>query len=195
MKNLTNIQECAKLYGTLFNKFYIYKIEGDITFKISFSAGNFYHLLGLHKLTDLPQLIIDKKINTATKIYSKILDGDISCKTIESSAHYSKIADRITYFEKILEVLDSKKCKIIIDFDATKIKDCKLTETKYILYVQLADKTYFLLTLGEARENKIYPETVMFEPSSKYNSEQNLLDVYDIKVKIRKPKGKQNKNR
>lgn len=96
--------------------------------------------------------------------------------------HYPKIADRIRYFEHIFDVLDKSKCKIIIDFDASKVQKCKLRDTKYILYLEISRRNYFLLTLGEARRNIIYPETVMFEPSAKYNSEQTLLDVYDIQV-------------
>ncbi len=178
MKILTNIQECAVAYATLLNKNYVFKIEGNITFEIKFSTSNFHHLLGLHKLKDLPRLLNLKPKN----VYAKILSGEISAEFIEKSVHYPKIADRIKYFEHIFDVLNKEKCKIIIDFDSSKVQNCKLSDTKYILYFEILRRNYFLLTLGQARRNIIYPETIMFEPSAKYNSEQTLLDVYDIQV-------------
>lgn len=177
----TDIQECAVLYQNLLNKKFIFTVEGDITFSIEFKKDNFHHLFGLHKLKDQQTLVIKKPQNDAAKIYEKILNQEITAKTVEQSVHYSKIENRIKYFEKIFDTLDKDKCKIIIDFDPTKVGDSSLKYTKYILYVRMPEG-YFLFTLGMVRNNKIYPETMFFEPSAMYNNNQNLLDVYDIKI-------------
>ena len=185
----TDIQECAVLYQNLLNKKFIFTVEGDITFSIEFKKDNFHHLFGLHKLKDQQTLVIKKPQNDAAKIYEKILNKEIDTKVVEQSVHYVKIENRIKYFEKIFDTLDKDKCKIIIDFDPKKAGDSSLKNTKYILYVRMPEG-YFLFTLGIARNNKIYPETMFFEPSATYSNNQNFLDVYDIKVveKLKKPK-------
>lgn len=183
----TNIYECAVLYQTLLNKKYIFTLEDNITFTLEFKKDNFHHLLGLHKLTDQQVLLIDKPQNTPAKIYDRILNQEITVKTIETSTHYHKIENRIKYFEKIFDTLDKSKCKIIIDFDPSKIENCSLRNTKYILYVRMPEG-YFLFTLGDARNKKIYPETMFFEPSNMYNNQQRLLDVIDINIIEKKAK-------
>ena len=185
----TDIQECANLYQRLLNKNYIFTIEGDITFTIKFQKSGFHHLLGLHKLTDQQVLVIKKPGNEADVIYEKILNQEIPASVIEKSVHYYKIENRIKYFERIFDVLDKNKSKIIVDFDYTKLEHSELVNTKYILYSRIPEG-YFLFTLGESRNTKIYPETIFFEPSSKYISNQYLLDIYDIKIISIKSKNK-----
>lgn len=165
----------------MLNKKFIFTIEGNITFTIEFKKGNFHHLFGLHKLRDQQVLIVKKPDNDATAIYEKILKQEIPPSVIEQSVHYNKVENRIKYFDKIFDTLDKDKCKIIIDFDPTKVGDSALINTKYILYVRMPEG-YFLFTLGMVRGEKVYPETMFFEPSAMYNNNQTLLDVYDIKV-------------
>lgn len=113
-------------------------------------------MLGLHKLSDRLELSLLNFQNTPKVIYANILSQKITAKRIEQSSHYYRIADRIKYFEKVFDMLDKEKCKIIIDFDPNKVGDISLHNTKYILYVRMPEG-YFLLTLGIAREKKIYP--------------------------------------
>lgn len=163
------------------DKKYVFEVEGGITFSIEFQKGNFHHLLGLHKLTDKQILNTKDSRNDPVEIYEKILSGEITPGFVEQSANYYKIENRIKYFEKIFDTLDKNKCKIIIDFDSSKIENCSLKKTKYILYVRMPEG-YFLFTLGMVRKNRIYPETLFFESSAMYNNNQTLLDVYDIRV-------------
>ena len=185
---MENIQECAIFYNSLIDKDYIFTLENGIKFKLYFKPSNFYHLMGLHKLNDVRLL----KINSYNKIYKDILSGIISVKTIENSAFYYKIADRVEHFGKITDMLDKEKSKIIIDFNRELIGGTELINTKYILYRDIAlydeEKSgYANLTIGE-RQEKIYPETFFYEKSKRYISEQILLDVTDIKIKSRKSK-------
>ena len=180
---MKNIQECAKFYSILTGKDYIFTLENDIKFKIYFLPGAFYHLIGLHKLSDLNSL----KSNNPTTVYKDILNGNISVETIENSSFYYKIADRIAHFEKIADMLDKEKSKIIIDFNRELINGTELINTKYILYRDISLYSndlsgYANLTIGE-RQNKIYPETFFYERSKRYISEQILLDVIDIEIK------------
>lgn len=53
---MKDIKECANLYKQLLNKSYTFKLENDIEFTIHFNSSNFFHLIGLHKLTDLERM-------------------------------------------------------------------------------------------------------------------------------------------
>lgn len=169
---MDNILECAKLYEKLLGKDYAFVIENDIKIIIHFSAENFYHLLGLEKLTDVEQL----KNKQPARVYKQILSETIKSSTIQKSNLYHLIENRIKYFEHIKDFLsyDSSN-KIIVDFDVKKLSfKTKLHNTKFILYKHI-DATYLHLTIGYKRV--LYPETFIVEYGSQYISGQKMLDI------------------
>lgn len=175
---MKNIQECAKFYKKhLLKKTFRITLENDIVFEIYFTTKQFYHLMGLHKLTDKAELSKDN--NTTDVIYKKILRGLIKPSVVTDSVNYYKISSRIENFENIIELLDVKKTKIIIDFDYTLINECDLKNTEYILYRHEND-SYKMLTIG--KKSYLYPETFFVENSKKYISEQMLLEIVNIEV-------------
>ncbi len=182
---MNDVKECAELYKTLLNKDYIFTLEQGIKFKLFFKMGNFHHLLGLGKLTDIENLNLKK--NSPEDIYKKILNGTITQKMIESSSFYHKIENRIVNFQSILDLLNIEKCKIIIDFDKNLLDKTNLINTVYILFKHKKDG-YVHLTLGDKGKG-IYPETFFYENSKRYTSEQTLLDIIDIEI-LDKRKGK-----
>lgn len=109
--DLENIQECAKLYKTLLNKTFYFTLENNIKFKLFFKAENFVHIIGLHKLTDLKLT----EQYSAKILFKKILNGDVPDKLIKSSVYYNTIQNRIFYFENIIDMLNKKNSKIIIN--------------------------------------------------------------------------------
>lgn len=171
------IEECAKIYKNLIDKKYIFTLENNIKFTLFFTAENFYHLLGLEKLSDIAQF----KNLSPRKIYKDILSGKITQQIIQNSKHFNLIADRINFFYTINSLLDIQKSnKIIVDFDHTKLNfRSKLNNTKYILY-RREDENVCHLTIG--KQDKLYPETFMVEKSNIYLSEQTMLDILDIEV-------------
>ena len=82
---MDNILECAKLYEKLLGKDYAFVIENDIKIIIHFSAENFYHLLGLEKLTDVEQL----KNKQPARVYKQILSETIKSSTIQKKQFIS----------------------------------------------------------------------------------------------------------
>lgn len=178
---MKDIKECANLYKQLLNKSYTFKLENDIEFTIHFNSSNFFHLIGLHKLTDLERITNNSK----SVIFKKILKGDISQKYIEKSDYYKKIVNRIKYFENILDMFDINKTKIIVDFDPLLLDfDSELQYTKYILYKKL-DNGCTHTTIGQENE-KLYAETFFYDPTYHYLSEQDLLNIESITVIDRK---------
>lgn len=176
---MKDIKECAEFYCSLLNKKYIFTLENNIKFELIFLKSNFHHLLGLGKLTDISELNL--KNNYADIVFKKILKGEISPQKISKSCFYHKIEKRVLYFDKITDMLNPDKCKIIIDFDKSLVSNgTNLKFTKYILYIHKNDD-YIFFTLGE-KNNGIYPETFFYESSKRYTDNQNLLDVLDISV-------------
>ena len=174
---MENILECAKLYEKLINKDYVFTVENDIKFTIHFTAENFYHLLGLEKLTDVVQL----KNKQPARVYKQILSETIKSGTIQKSNLYHLIENRIKNFEHIKDFLHYEKSnKIIIDFNARKLPfKTKLHNTKFMLYKHI-DTTYLHLTIGNKRI--LYPETFIVEYGSQYISGQKMLDILSIDV-------------
>ena len=70
---------------------------------ISFELERFYHLLGLHKLKDIP--LIQRP---ARKVYHEILKGKITYNDIAHSEHLQEMEDRLIYHQELLNVLNIK---------------------------------------------------------------------------------------
>lgn len=156
-------------------KTYRITLENNLVFEFHFNPEHFYHLLGLEKIHDVNQLRILSKRN----VFRQLLNGKLKSTTISSSVDYPKIENRVKNFEKILNLLNINKTKIIIDFDPSKVSDTKLHNTKFILYNR--EKCgYCHLTIGYIKY--YYPETFFFEYSKRYISEQNLLEIINIEI-------------
>ncbi len=158
---MKNILECAKLYEKLLNKDYVFTIENGFKFKLYFASDNFYHLLGLEKLTDIAQLHREKP----NRIFRKILLEKIKVQDIQKSKYYHIIENRIDRFEYIIDLLNfDSSNKIIVDFDVNKLTfNTKLHNTKFVLYKHI-ENTYVHLTIG--KKAILYPETFIVENGS-----------------------------
>ena len=100
--------EAAKYYKeNLENaKFVIQAGKNDnlITFILCFNAKHFKHLLGLHKLTDIPIMNRPSEI-----LYHQILDGKTTYDDIKKSVHFNDIESRINNFKYLKEIILSSK--------------------------------------------------------------------------------------
>lgn len=70
------------------------------TVKVRFDITNFFHLAGLHKLKDLPQVSKGK----ASNIFAKIIEGRITLSDIEQSSSFGMIEDRIDILRDLISV-------------------------------------------------------------------------------------------
>ena len=185
---MKNVYDCAEAYQELLGKEYRFSLEGNLQFSIYFADRYFVHILGLEKLVDVDPI----RTNKPDKLYKQILNGNISDNTLKNSRFFSKIQDRVEYFEDIFTFLDiNQSNKIIVDFDKS-IIDFRtlLHNTKYILYKRNGGVTSHL-TIGQKKI--LYPETFIVEPSSRYISGQKMLDILNIEVKDYRKKKKKTK--
>ncbi len=183
---MKNIKECAEVYTKLLKKTFVVTLQDNFKLILYFRPENFYHLLGLHKLTDINSLTT----TSLSRILKQVLSENITQKEIEKSLYYHEIENRIKHFEDILEMLDIEKSnKIVIDFDASLVPGgTKLVNTKFILYKRF-ESGYSNTTIGKNNKG-YYPETFIFEASNKYISDQTLLDIKNIEVIDRTKKTK-----
>lgn len=166
------LNNCITVYENLIRRHYILTLENDVVLELSFKPSNFYHLLGLEKLSDISQLNINAPARNAGKVYLDL-----------------KKEKRLRYFDQIPGLLQSSK--IIVDFDRRLLKNengieySKLYHTKYILYRKLdcLDCAYLHLTIGQKEPScSFYPETFFYEASKRYISGQELLDIKDVQA-------------
>ena len=121
-----------------------------------------------------------KNVEVIIPEYSRTFEFLPGANEIKNSVFYNRIEDRISYFERIFDMLDVNKSKIIVDYDKSIVSNSKLHNTKYILYREIKS-SYLLLTIGDRGKGE-YPETLLFEISKKYLTGQQLLDVIDIRI-------------
>lgn len=66
---------------------------------VSFQVEHFHHILGLHKLKDVP--LVQRP---ARKVYHEILTGKITYNDIASSIYLQEMQDRLTYHRELLNI-------------------------------------------------------------------------------------------
>ncbi|WP_407429287.1 PBECR4 domain-containing protein [Treponema sp.] len=80
------------------------KKGNTILFELTFSKNDFYHLAGLHYLTDIRDLKNDR-----AKIFDKLLaDFDFSEKIVKSD-FYARIQERVNHLANLESIIDSNK--------------------------------------------------------------------------------------
>lgn len=169
---MINIEKLSKAIYVLSKKNFTAEIEDGTEIHLSFKPSNFYHLIGLQHLTDIPAVINAKNKGGLVK---QLLKDDKLVKQVEKSAFFNSIRPRIETIDKLVEMLVSDRCEIIIDFDATILEATKL-RSKYLLYKSEDNTTYFMLGIAQNQEGIYYPETYIVEPSKYYVSKQKILN-------------------
>ena len=168
-------------YETLINtiealskKNFTIAIEDGRELHFHFRTENFFHLIGLHKLTDLPHIYGAKN---KAGIINQIKKDDRLFRQIQKSAHYSEIQERIESFYKVTEMLLTDKCEVIVDFDREKAPETKIASC-FLLYKSSDRITYHLLGIASTDKGLLYPETYFVEKTKYYVNGQTLLDCH-----------------
>lgn len=144
---MDKLQERAAAFKRLLD--YEYKIQlgrkGRLTeITIDFEKSDFFHLIGLHKLTDI---LNDRK--AAGKVFLDCLKGDLTYDDCKKSEMFCKIESRFEYFRYLEQMLDSNdiifRCntntlkqfsKIIADFELKNVFE------ELIFYIFIEKRAY-----------------------------------------------------
>ena len=77
----------------------IQKANREEQIEIRFFPESFYHLVGLHKLKDIPQVQ-----RSARKVFQEILSGKITSNDIVRSQYFTEMEDRLQHHEEIFNI-------------------------------------------------------------------------------------------
>lgn len=182
------LYETARVYESLLNNNYIYKLEDGRILDLSFTKGDFHHLIGLHKLKDIP--IVNPNRRSKSQIFKAIINKDIKYSDIEASDYISDMYNRLTHFQDIKNLLFEKA---IIDFDSNKLRSTKL-KGDVLLYTKKLTEYNILSILFKRnkKENTIIhkdnrticnTETFIVQHDDYYTRNQRVLKVVDFSCK------------
>lgn len=185
------IREALFDYEKLFGKKMGLSLENLDLISFSFRDYNFIHLIGLHKLTDIP--IIQKlnnknnKLVTAESLYYDIKNGKVTNDIFELSEFYDSIKEnRLNYFnsERIIRLIRSGE---VIHFSPNKVtsknRTTKLEKIDYIFFeiLETNHKNHVNFCLAFSNVNlKNYPSTFFMEKSDFYRNNQDILGVLSL---------------
>lgn len=176
--------ESAKVFDNLLSKDFVLVLENGLSLRVVFKREQFYHLAGLHKLEDLPELAINKRMS-AGAIYKRIIRGELTEKHLKKSSFYFKVEQRIKQFALVKSLLNAQ---VVIDFDDKLLSEAKL-KADYLLFKRLDSGAYLHLALRITGEISA-PISFFYEQSKMYITGQKLLDVVEVRVEERKSKGR-----
>lgn len=170
--------ECINKYKNYVGCNYTFFLDCGINFTVAFKKNHFYHLIGLHKLTDIAQLQ-KTQYNSANSIYRNISNGHIAFEDIIKSTHYNEIEDRLKFFTDIDSIIQSK---VIIDFDYTKVHQTNLL-SNYILFKDYGEmKAHCGFAYDRSGKDLYYPETFFVQDNDYYIKNQDIYSVVDVKI-------------
>ena len=171
-------------YKSIVNYRVIYEFEDGNTIEFVPKQTDFPHLIGLHKLVDIPIIrqFNDKSNQTVSAkfLISKIKKETIlTDDVIKNSAYFSKIEDRYNRFNKE-NILSLSYTDVILDFNPALIgSDLK---AKYVLFEEKEQGCYNHLCVAEASVDKKYLESFFYEPSDLYLRNQIQIRIKNVKI-------------
>ena len=157
---------------------YQYKItvENGMVIQLRFERERYHHLAGFQHLTDLPDIANPMSKH---KFYNDLRREKISEEKIKKSELYSEIQERITFFDKLEEIMSPGEGRIIVEFDGSKTDT--VIKAKFHLFNREGDSfkgeaVYYTLFIDTKNGSTYYPVTYVVEHSNMYMREQTLYD-------------------
>lgn len=159
-----------------------YEFDDEFVLEFSFEKNSFPHMIGLHKLIDIPLLkkFSEKKVS-ANYVLSKIMNGKLTEDKIKTSKYFYKIQNRYNKFSSE-NLFCLTYTNVIIDFDITKLEKSKLKKTKFILFEQDHNKGYRHLCIAFNKITGFYPETFFYEKSDYYLKNQIIKKIKKVLI-------------
>ena len=106
MENIDYLYEAAVFYkDNLENRRFnisITRRNKNLSLELLFLPQHFYHLIGLHKLTDLPYLK-----RSSSNVYKEILLKKLTYPRIAKSEHIDEILNRLINYKEMLNILNA----------------------------------------------------------------------------------------
>lgn len=160
-----------------------YKFENGDIINFKLKQTDFPHLIGLHKLKDIPVIrqFNDKNNPTisAKFLLSKIKKEELLTESIiRNSSYFAEIKERFEQFSKE-KILSLSYTDAIVDFDADKIGSS--LHANYILFEKKV-LGYNHLCIAEDSFFEKYAESFFYNPTDIYIRNQNIVKVKEVNI-------------
>lgn len=170
-------------YRSIVNYRFIYYLSDGSIIEYKLKQKDFPHLIGLHKLIDIP---IIRKFNDRNnlKISSKYLISKIKSQSyltdndIKQSIYFPNIEKRYQFFTRD-NLLTISYTDIVVDFDASLIGSTLCAD--YILF-EYNNIEYNYLCIAEDRNKNRYIESFFVNPSDLYIRGQKTVKVRRVEI-------------
>lgn len=169
---MSEYEQLINAINELSLKNFVITLEDGRVVPFHFKPAYFFHLLGLHYITDMPHISAPKN---KAGLVNQLKKDERLFRQIKTSSHYHRVQDRIETFPTIVKMLLTDQCKIIVDFDKRLAPDAKISSC-FLLYRTEDRVTYHILGIASNGKGLYYPETYFVEPSKYYVNGQKLLD-------------------
>lgn len=141
-----------------------------------FNSDNFHHLLGLHKLNDLPN--ISAHTNKAS-LFKNIIDGSLTHADIKMSLNYNEIDKRLTNFDRVENILKIDN-EVILRFDQNKAHTS--IDANLLIYEHF-NNDYLHLFFGPFNTeypNKLVPKSFIIRNDMQYINRQERYTLLAV---------------
>lgn len=158
-------------------------VNGDvIDFKLK--QTDFPHLIGLHKLVDIPLIGQFNDVSNLTVsakfLISKIKkESQLTESIIKNSVYFPDIAQRYQNFSKE-NLLTLTYTDAIVDFDASLIGS--RLRGDYILFENQKLQGYNYLSVAKDAQEKRYAESFFYNPADRYIRNQKIVKVSKVEI-------------
>ena len=174
------LQESALSFQKLFEFDYHVKAgkKGKL-FEVTlfFNSSNFHHLLGLHKLKDLPNI---SNHTNKSSLFKSIIDGSITHADIKTSLNYDEIDMRLNNFNRIENILKIDN-EVVIKFDQHKAHTT--IDANFLIYEHF-NNDYLHLFFGPFNQefpNKLVPRSFIIRNDTQYIDMQERYTLLEVK--------------
>lgn len=170
-------------YKSIANYRMEYIVEDDTSIRFKLKQTDFPHLLGLHKLIDIPVI---RKFNDknnlvigAKYINSKIKKQELLTENIiKRSVYFPSIEFRFNSFSKE-NILTMSYTDVIVDFNASLIGSN--LKAQYILF-EKKKQGYNHLCVAKDVNGKMYAESFFYNSTDLYLRNQKKIKVKRIRI-------------
>lgn len=172
-----------KEYKSIVNYRMEFSIASNEVVSFRLKQTDFPHLIGLHKLVDIPVIRqFNNKNNAAVSakyIISKIKKEEILTEdTIKKSKYFADIRERFENFSRD-NLLTVSYTDIIVDFNADLIRSS--LKAKYILF-ERKNQRYNYLCVAEGADGLKYVESFFSNPTDLYIRNQTMIKIKSIRI-------------
>lgn len=138
-------------------------------FCINFDKNDFFHLIGLQYLKDIPQLKTSR-----SRVFDLIIEEKITQQSIAKSAFYNKISQRIKDFTLLEAVLDSNN--LIFKYSKKRSTFSEIT-AEYLLKTIYENRTNYIFIDNSNQRKYKFCRSFFFNDTNDYTSNQITMTL------------------